>query len=59
MRGEVYGRWEAGGREALAAQLACTDEGPTKAWEPQGTRGARTSNMWRMVVTLDVSKLSG
>ena len=34
-------------------------KGPTQGWGGQGTRGARTSNMLNMLVTLDVSKLSG
>ena len=56
MRGEV-GR-EAGRRGAAAAQVACTGRGPDSRLGARA-RAERTWNMRSMVVTLDVSKLSG
>ena len=56
MRGEVAGR-EVGGRGA-AAQAACTGR-PDSRLLGARARAERTWNMPCMVVTLDVSKLSG
>ena len=42
-----------------ATQSACTGRARLKAKCPGHTRGERTRNMDCMVVTLDVSKLSG
>jgi len=57
-------RWEPGGGRACgvvaARQAACTGgTGPTQGLGAKGTRGERTSNILNMVVTLEVSKLSG
>ena len=46
------------GREAAAAKAARTRRTRVEGWG-QGTRGERTSNIRRMSVTLDVSKLTG
>jgi len=58
MRGEV----RAGRREGLwcggGTQEACTGMARLKAWGPRA-RAERTRNMPRMLVTLDVSRLSG
>ena len=43
----------------MAAKAACTGRAPTQGWGAYRTRAERTVNMSRMVVTLDVSKLSG
>ena len=58
MRGEVAGR-EAGGREAAAAQAACTGKARLKAFVGARARAERTANINSMVVTLEVSRLSG
>jgi len=57
MRG---GEVRAGRRERGhgAAATACTLGARLKAWGPRA-RAERTSNIWLMVVTLEVSKLSG
>ena len=52
MRGQV-----AVGRGAAAAQAACREDPTVEA--AGRARAVRTSNMYCMVVTLDVSKLSG
>ena len=43
----------------MAAQAACTERARLKAWGAQRARAERTLNMEPMLVTLDVSKLSG
>ena len=59
MRGEVRaGRREAGGREAVAAQAACTGR-PDSRLLGARARAKRTRNISAMTVTLEVSKLSG
>jgi hypothetical protein len=54
-------RCEPGGRRAWGGggtQAACTEKARLKAWGPRA-RAERTPNMLYMVVTLEVSKLSG
>ena len=46
------------GRGATAVQAACTGRARLKAVGGRA-RAARTENIWRMFVTLDVLKLSG
>ena len=48
---------EAGGRGAAAAQAACRETPTVEAAD--GARAERTANIHPMLVTLDVSKLSG
>ena len=59
MPGEV---WAGGGRAWAggSARAACTARGPgCEGWRGARVCGERTKNMKPMVVTLDVSKLSG
>ena len=59
MRGEV---WAGGGRAWAggSARVACTARGPgCEGWGCYRACAERTVNMAYMVVTLDVSKLSG
>ena len=46
------------GRGVMVVQAACTGRAPTQGWGGVRARAERTWNMSRMVVTLDVSKLS-
>ena len=61
MRGEE--RCEPGGGRAWGVVAAhkrhARGKGPVQGLEAKGTRGERTWNMVRMVVMLEVSKLSG
>ena len=50
--------WEAAGRVEVAVMQAARWEGPTVEDEGRA-RAERTENMLYMLVTLDVSKLSG
>ena len=52
-------RCRVGGRGVTAAHAACTRGRPDSRLWGQRARAERTKNMYRMSVTLDVSKLSG
>jgi len=60
MRGERCASREAGrrARGGGGTQETCTGKAPLRAWEPRA-RAERTANMAYVVVTLEVSKLSG
>ena len=58
MGGGRHAGWEAGGRVKAAAVQAARWEAPSVEAEGRA-RAERTSNIRCMLVTLDVSKLSG